>query len=163
RGDYYDLSGNLQSTVIGEGPIDAINNVYNNQAVGSWNGYGYFSLFEERLSGQIQLSTTPTTESQLGNISTRGFVQTGDNVIVPGKNIPARLALVQVYDLGPNTASILGNISTRGLVQTDDYVMIGGFIVTGTGSKKMIMCAIAPAAARHGVPNALADPTLELH
>ena len=84
RGDYYDLSGNLQSTVIGEGPTDAINNVYNNQAVGSWNGYGYFSLFEERLSGQIQLSTTPTTESQLGNISTRGFVQTGDNVIIGG-------------------------------------------------------------------------------
>jgi hypothetical protein len=55
RGDYYDLSGNLQSTVIGEGPLDASNTVYNNQLVGSWNGYGYFSLFEERLSGQIQL------------------------------------------------------------------------------------------------------------
>jgi hypothetical protein len=81
RGDYYDLNGNLQSTVIGEGPIDAINNIYNNQVVGSWNGYGYFSLFEERLSGQIQLTTT---ESQLGNISTRGFVQTGDNVVIGG-------------------------------------------------------------------------------
>jgi hypothetical protein len=55
RGDYYDLSGNLQSTVFGEGPIDAINDVYNNVVVGSWNGYGYFSLFEERLSGQISL------------------------------------------------------------------------------------------------------------
>ena len=55
RGDYYDLSGNLQSTVFGEGPIDAINDVYNNAVVGSWNGYGYFSLFEERLSGQISL------------------------------------------------------------------------------------------------------------
>ena len=56
RGDYYDLSGNFQSTVFGEGPIDAINNVYNNQIAGSWNGYGYSSLFEERLSGQIQVS-----------------------------------------------------------------------------------------------------------
>src|SRR6267378_1452056 len=81
RGDYYDLNGNLQSTVIGEGPIDAINDVYNNQVLGSWNGYGYFSLFEERLSGQIQLTTT---ESQLGNISARAFVQTGDNVVIGG-------------------------------------------------------------------------------
>jgi hypothetical protein len=54
-GQYYDLSGNLQSTVSGEGPIDAINNIYNNQVVGSWNGYGYFSLFEERLTGEISL------------------------------------------------------------------------------------------------------------
>ena len=63
RGDYYDLGGNFQSTVIGEGPIDAINNVYNNRVVGSWNGHGYFSLFEERLSGQIQLTTPPTPAS----------------------------------------------------------------------------------------------------
>ena len=56
RGDYYDLSSNLQSTVYGEGPIDAINNIYNNQTVGSWNGYGYFAQFEERLSGQIRLA-----------------------------------------------------------------------------------------------------------
>jgi hypothetical protein len=55
RGDYYDLNGNLQSTAMGEGPIDAINNIYNNAIVGSWNGYGYFSLFEERLTGQIRL------------------------------------------------------------------------------------------------------------
>jgi hypothetical protein len=29
-------------------------------------------------------STTATTASQLGNISTRGFVQTGDNVMIGG-------------------------------------------------------------------------------
>ena len=117
RGDYYDLSGNLQSTVIGEGPIDAINNVYNNQVVGSWNGYGYFSLFEERLSGQIRLSGP----SHLGNISARGFVQTGDDV------------------------------------------MIGGFIVQGNEPKRVIIRAIGPELTQHGVPNVLANPTLELH
>jgi hypothetical protein len=60
RGDYYDLSGVFQSTVIGEGPLDAIGTTYNNRVVGSWNGYGYFSLFEERLTGQISLSPTAT-------------------------------------------------------------------------------------------------------
>jgi hypothetical protein len=54
-GQYFTLSGSPVSTAVGEGPIDAINNIYNNQVVGSWNGFGFFSLFEERLTGQIRL------------------------------------------------------------------------------------------------------------
>jgi uncharacterized protein YggT (Ycf19 family) len=257
RGDYYDLNGNLQSTVIGEGPIDAINDVYNNQVVGSWNGYGYFSLFEERLSGQIQLTTT---ESQLGNISARAFVQTGDNVVIGGfvvqgsepkrviiraigpeltqygvpnplfnptlelhdgtgaliasndnwqttiiagiitsdqrrdirnsghapgdgresaiiADLPAGnytaivrgvnnmtgVALVEVYDLSAESNSILANISTRSFVQTDENVMIGGFMVQGTEPKTVIVRGIGPELTPFGVPNAMADPVLEIH
>jgi hypothetical protein len=55
RGDYFGLDGNLQTFRVGEGPIDAINNIYNSAAAGSWAGYGYFSLFEERLTGQITI------------------------------------------------------------------------------------------------------------
>jgi len=68
-----------------------------------------------------------------------------------------------VYDLSPETNSILGNISTRAFVQTDDNVMIGGFIVQGTASKKVIVRAIGPELTQFGVPDPLADPTLELH
>jgi len=63
RGDYYDLSGDFQSTVIGEGPIDAGNNLYDNQVVGSWNGYGYFSQFEEVLTGEVSLPSAPEPAS----------------------------------------------------------------------------------------------------
>jgi hypothetical protein len=63
RGEYYDSARNLQSTTVGEGPINAINAVYNNQNVGSWNGYGYFSTFEERLSGQIRIADECTATS----------------------------------------------------------------------------------------------------
>jgi hypothetical protein len=42
-------------------------------------------------------------------------------------------------------------------------VMIGGFIVQGTGLKKVIVRAIGPELTPFGVPNVLADPTLELH
>ena len=38
----------------------------------------------------------------------------------------------------------LGNISTRVSVQTGDNVLIGGFIVTGTQPKKVIVRAIGP-------------------
>ena len=63
----------------------------------------------------------------------------------------------------PTPASSLGNISTRGLVQTGGDVMIGGFIVQGTQPKTLIMRAIGPELIPLGVPNALADPFLELH
>jgi hypothetical protein len=73
------------------------------------------------------------------------------------------VALVEVYDLSPDSNSILGNISTRSFVQTGDNVMIGGFMVEGTQPKRVIVRAIGPDLSQHGVPDPLADPTLELH
>ena len=85
--------------------------------------------------------------------------------IVSGVNNMTGVGLVEVYDLSANTTSILGNISTRSFVQTGDNVMIGGFIVQGTGAKRVIVRAIGPelGAPPYNIPNALANPTLELH
>jgi hypothetical protein len=83
--------------------------------------------------------------------------------IVRGVNNTTGVALVEVYDLSGNTSSILGNISTRSFVQTGDNVMIGGFIIQGTQPKRVIIRAIGPELTQYGVPNALANPTLELH
>lgn len=55
------------------------------------------------------------------------------------------------------------NISTRMVVETGDNVLIGGFIVTGTGQKKILIRAIGPSLAQSGVANTLSDPVLELH
>ena len=69
------------------------------------------------------------------------------------------------YDLAqPQTGPpSLVNISTRSFVQTSDNVMIGGFIVQGTGPKRVLIRAIGPELSQYGIPNPLADPTLELH
>jgi hypothetical protein len=83
--------------------------------------------------------------------------------IVRGVNNMTGVALVEVYDLSGGTGSILGNISSRAFVQTGDNVMIGGFIVQGTAPKRVIVRAIGPDLTQYGVPNALANPTLELH
>jgi hypothetical protein len=56
--------------------------------------------------------------------------------------------------------SQLVNISTRLRVLTDDNVLIGGFIVTGTQPKKVIIRGIGPSLSIDGE---LADPVLELH
>ena len=60
-------------------------------------------------------------------------------------------------------ASLLASSAFAQLTQTGNDVMIGGFIVQGTGPKSVIVRAIGPELAPFGIPNALADPTLELH
>ncbi len=42
-------------------------------------------------------------------------------------------------------------------------MLIGGFIVQGTYPKSLIIRALGPELTQYGVPNALANPTLELH
>jgi hypothetical protein len=86
--------------------------------------------------------------------------------IVRGVNDTTGVGLVEVYDLNnPGTvpSSILRNISSRSVVLTGDDVMIGGFIVQGSGTKRVIVRAIGPELTRYGVQNVLTDPTLELH
>lgn len=59
----------------------------------------------------------------------------------------------------------LFNISTREQVGTGDNVLIGGFIVTGSVPKKVIVRGIGPSLKNGGnpYPGRMADPTLELH
>ncbi len=55
------------------------------------------------------------------------------------------------------------NISTRETVGTGDNVLIGGFIVTGSTPKEVLLRAIGPSLADAGLTGVLQDPTLELH
>lgn len=85
--------------------------------------------------------------------------------IVRGANNTTGVALAEVYNLSNSTDSILRNISTRSFVQTGDNIMIGGFIVQGSTPRRVIIRAIGPELSPppYNIPNALADPTLELH
>ena len=55
------------------------------------------------------------------------------------------------------------NLSTRMRVQTGNNVGIGGFIITGTAPKHVVLRAIGPSLTQFGVPDVLTDPLLELH
>jgi hypothetical protein len=81
--------------------------------------------------------------------------------IVRGFDNSVGIALVEVYDLGGGSAQ-LTNISTRGFVQTGDNVMIAGVIVQSQ-NKQVVIRAIGPSLTGLGVPNALPDPTLDVH
>ncbi len=81
--------------------------------------------------------------------------------IVEGVSAGTGVGIVEVFDFNLTGGSILANISTRGFVQTGDNVMIGGFIVV-TAPTRVIIRAIGPSLTQFGVPDALANPTLEL-
>jgi hypothetical protein len=55
------------------------------------------------------------------------------------------------------------NLSTRMRVQTGGNVGIGGFIIRGSGPKRVLIRAIGPSLAQFGVPDVLADPILDLY
>ena len=91
----------------------------------------------------------------------RGFPRPYDdpNIINP---IPGDGSDIGAFEVqAPPTT--LANISTRLRVDTGDNVLIGGFIVTGTQPKRVILRAIGPSLTAAGVPGALANPILELH
>ena len=99
-------------------------------------------------------------------------VWTGSQMIVWGGNYNDGVGFPATLNTGgrycgqaPIVPSRLGNISTRAFVQTGDNVMIGGFIVQGAQPKRVIIRAIGPelSAPPFHIPNALANPTLELH
>ncbi|MFL6589214.1 MAG: hypothetical protein ACJ8M4_03490 [Chthoniobacterales bacterium] len=62
-----------------------------------------------------------------------------------------------------NNPATLRNISTRGLVGSGQRVIIGGFIVTGSEPKQVIVRAIGPSLQSAGVAGVLDDPILTLY
>jgi phospholipase/lecithinase/hemolysin len=54
------------------------------------------------------------------------------------------------------------NISTRGMVGTGEDVLIGGFIISGSQSKKVIVRALGPTLGTLGVSGTLTDPTITI-
>lgn len=73
---------------------------------------------------------------------------------------------LRAFDTGRSdvvTAAQTVNLSTRMRVQTGDNVGIGGFIISGTASKNVLLRALGPSLTPFGVPDALPDPVVELH
>jgi hypothetical protein len=138
----------------GAGALIASNNNWQTTIIGGIITSSQVSAIEN--SGHAP--TQPTEPAIIARLPPGNYT-----AIVRGVNNTVGVALVEVYDLSPGTTSTLTNISTRDFVQTGENVMIGGFIVQGTGSKKVIVRAIGPELTGHGITNALRDPLLELH
>ena len=73
------------------------------------------------------------------------------------------VTLLEVYDASTSTASVVINASTRAFVGTGDAVLIPGFVISGTGSLRLLIRAVGPSLAGFGLTGLLADPTLTLY
>ena len=74
-------------------------------------------------------------------------------------SIPIHLENTKFPTVGPQVL----NLSTRGLVGTGDNVLIGGFIVSGTEPKTMVLRALGPSLSSFGLSGLLADPILRVY
>ena len=81
----------------------------------------------------------------------------GEVLVAGGRNGSSYFASAELY--GKPIPTLL-NISTRVRVQTGDNAMIGGFIITGTEPKTVLVRGIGPSLP---VPGALADPVIAVH
>jgi hypothetical protein len=102
------------------------------------------------------LTVNPVTGVISGTPSQAGFFTA--TITATGANGTATSAFA-ITVLPPS----LVNISTRMNVAQDDKVLIGGFIISGTAKKKLMIRGIGPSLAVAGVNGALPDPKLELH
>jgi arylsulfate sulfotransferase len=74
-------------------------------------------------------------------------------------SIPLHLESTSFPTVGPQAL----NLSTRGNVLTGDSVLIGGFVITGTEAKTVVLRALGPSLSSFGVTGVLSDPVLKLY
>ena len=71
--------------------------------------------------------------------------------------------MVEVYDFSQAASAKLANLSTRAFVSTGSDIVIAGFILgDSNGDGRVAVRGVGPSLTALGVPNALADPILEL-
>lgn len=89
-------------------------------------------------------------------------------VQISGNGGTSGLALAELYDTTANTAFTsttprLANVSSRTFVGTGDATLICGFVVSGSGQRRVLIRAVGPGLAAWNLSNLLADPQLALY
>ena len=125
-------------------------------AAGSGGGYLASAELYDPASG----TWTPTGSLAAARVNQSATLLRNGQVLVVGGDTGFQLTSAELY-VGPPAPPSLLNISTRMRVLTGDKVLIGGFIITGTELKRVLIRGIGPSL--NGVGVTLSDPTLELH
>jgi hypothetical protein len=125
---------------------------------------GFVTIINDNCGDTFPIVVPPFCEPGSLNAAIVATLDPGAyTAIVKGKNNTSGVALVEVYDLNQGAASKLANISTRALVGTGGNIVIAGFILGGnSGNDRIVVRGIGPSLTGFGLPNALANPTLEL-
>ncbi|HTO02463.1 MAG TPA: PQQ-binding-like beta-propeller repeat protein, partial [Opitutus sp.] len=85
--------------------------------------------------------------------------------VVNGAGGASGVVLLEVYDADGGINSKFVNIATRAYSTTGNGVAIGGFVISGSVSKNILVRAVGPTLSTQGLEpgEVLADPMIELH
>lgn len=75
------------------------------------------------------------------------------------RSMPIHLENTKFPTVGPQAL----NLSTRGFVSAGDDALIGGFIITGTDPKTIVLRALGPSLSDSGLSGVLANPVLDIY
>lgn len=70
--------------------------------------------------------------------------------------------IVEAYDAGSGNLPRLNNVSARNRVGSGSDKLIAGIVISGTGSKTVLIRGIGPSLSAFGVPGVLQDPKIEV-
>jgi hypothetical protein len=71
--------------------------------------------------------------------------------------------IAEAYDAGEANGPKLVNVSARYHVGTGNDILIAGFVIAGSGKKQVLIRAVGPGLAKHGVTGVLADPQVAVY
>ncbi|PYI87612.1 MAG: hypothetical protein DMF03_12990 [Verrucomicrobia bacterium] len=148
----FDSSGNLFEADQGSGTIF------------KFTPGGIKSTFASGLNGPTGLafdSSGNLFEADQGSGTIFIFTPAGiKSTFVSGLSAPSGLAFEGAVLSTPTVH--LANISTRALVQTGNNVLIGGFVISDSSPKQVLVRAIGPSLPSV-IPNLMQDPMVSLH
>jgi cytochrome c peroxidase len=156
--DMFNPSGQLSSPLMHTGSFNSIAQVLDHYNSPPDN---------PKLSGQLKRNNVPITLNltQQDRLDLEAFLRTlsGTSVFTdPKYSDPFRPdGTITVLDTTPPPSQTV-NLSTRLQVLTAEKVGIGGFIITGTAPKRVLVRALGPSLAQFNLPTLLADPTITL-
>jgi hyaluronate lyase len=136
-------------------------------------------LVQNEGAGELTLAVADPTQANTGTISVEldtpatGVLQTDPGITVTqlaptlrlsiavggarGKSLRARFSTGQ-----EKSVAALTNLSTRAYLGSADDTIIAGFVIGGTGPKRLLIRAVGPALTAFGVNGALLNPRLTL-
>lgn len=110
------------------------------------NSVATVSAMRPTAGGEVTISLAPGTNNNNANHFTYLGVLQIDTVETPEASEESLI-----------------NVSVRGQVRDGQNIMIAGFVIEGTGTKRVLIRGAGPALEELDVPNVLVDPVMELY
>jgi len=130
---------NTENTLLGS------NDSWDSSLASVFSGVGAFSLETGSKDAAAVFSLDPA----------------GYTSLVSGVGGATGVGLVELYDLG-GSSSYLTNISCRAQVGTGEQVLVAGFVIQGSGSRRVLIRGVGPGLSGFGLSGLLADPSITL-